>query len=229
MIKYNRNQLVCITWKLDSKALFPIYPQLPCVMWLAIYKPKRFSLSWWSNWVCCLSTFTVKRWAQKGFWNCLKLNPYSIFLALMYMVNYGSWSSCFRFYQVCIVLGVLLMLLSPIGGLRTIILSAKNYEFYSWFSSSSGFCLLVWNVATPPVCQLVWSSRPIRLPSNSEPLPLLIAYGIRLFMCCVCFTKNSELVIVFTRNLQILLLHSDLMARVCLQLHDPPSLSYQLT
>ncbi|KAK4743980.1 hypothetical protein SAY87_010292 [Trapa incisa] len=55
---------------------------LPCVMWLAIYKPKKFSLSWWSNWIC-------------------------------------------------IVLGVLLMLLSPIGGLRTIIISAKNYKFYS--------------------------------------------------------------------------------------------------
>ena len=25
--------------------------QLPCIMWLAIYKPKRFSLSWFTNWV----------------------------------------------------------------------------------------------------------------------------------------------------------------------------------
>ncbi|KAL4653192.1 hypothetical protein ACB092_01G285300 [Castanea dentata] len=25
---------------------------LPCVMWLAIYKPRRFSLSWWCNWIC---------------------------------------------------------------------------------------------------------------------------------------------------------------------------------
>lgn len=25
--------------------------QLPCIMWLAIYKPRRFSLSWWANWV----------------------------------------------------------------------------------------------------------------------------------------------------------------------------------
>ncbi|CAN6464180.1 unnamed protein product [Victoria cruziana] len=55
---------------------------LPCIMWLAIYKPRRFSLSWWTNWVC-------------------------------------------------IVLGLLLMLLSPIGGLREIIVSAKNYKFYS--------------------------------------------------------------------------------------------------
>ncbi|KGN45724.1 lysine histidine transporter 1 [Cucumis sativus] len=55
---------------------------LPCVMWLAIYKPKKFSLSWWSNWVA-------------------------------------------------IVLGVLLMILAPIGGLRTIILQAKDYKFYS--------------------------------------------------------------------------------------------------
>jgi hypothetical protein len=26
--------------------------QLPCIMWLIIYKPKRFSLSWITNWVC---------------------------------------------------------------------------------------------------------------------------------------------------------------------------------
>lgn len=55
---------------------------LPCVMWLAIYKPRRFSLSWWSNYVC-------------------------------------------------IAFGLCLMILSPIGGLRSIILNAKNYDFYS--------------------------------------------------------------------------------------------------
>ncbi|XP_071696104.1 lysine histidine transporter 1-like isoform X2 [Rutidosis leptorrhynchoides] len=26
--------------------------QLPCIMWLAIYKPKKFSLSWCTNWIC---------------------------------------------------------------------------------------------------------------------------------------------------------------------------------
>ncbi|XVE84113.1 hypothetical protein DITRI_Ditri16bG0143500 [Diplodiscus trichospermus] len=55
---------------------------LPCIMWLTIYKPKKFSLSWCTNWIC-------------------------------------------------IILGLLLMTLSPIGGLRNIVLSAKNYEFYS--------------------------------------------------------------------------------------------------
>ncbi|XP_039064860.1 lysine histidine transporter 1-like [Hibiscus syriacus] len=55
---------------------------LPCIMWLAIYKPKRFSLSWCTNWIC-------------------------------------------------IILGLLLMILSPIGGLRNIILSAKDYHFYN--------------------------------------------------------------------------------------------------
>ncbi|KAL2941976.1 Lysine histidine transporter 1 [Bienertia sinuspersici] len=55
---------------------------LPCIMWLAIYKPKRFSLSWCANWFC-------------------------------------------------IVVGVLLMILAPIGGLRQIILDAKTYKFYS--------------------------------------------------------------------------------------------------
>ncbi|KAG0475950.1 hypothetical protein HPP92_012791 [Vanilla planifolia] len=55
---------------------------LPCIMWLALYKPRRYSLSWITNWIC-------------------------------------------------IVLGLLLMILSPIGGLRQIILQAKTYKFYS--------------------------------------------------------------------------------------------------
>uniref|UniRef100_A0A2N9FS21 Amino acid transporter transmembrane domain-containing protein n=1 Tax=Fagus sylvatica TaxID=28930 RepID=A0A2N9FS21_FAGSY len=55
---------------------------LPCIMWLRICKPRKFSLSWIINWFC-------------------------------------------------IVVGVLLMVLSPIGGLRSIILSAKNYAFFS--------------------------------------------------------------------------------------------------
>ncbi|KAJ1703693.1 hypothetical protein LUZ63_003472 [Rhynchospora breviuscula] len=63
-------------------AFAPTTYYLPCIMWLAIYKPKRYSLSWTTNWVC-------------------------------------------------IVLGVLLMVLSPIGGLRQIIIDAKTYKFYS--------------------------------------------------------------------------------------------------
>ncbi|XP_055802007.1 lysine histidine transporter 1-like [Solanum dulcamara] len=55
---------------------------LPCIMWLAIYKPRRFSLSWWTNWIC-------------------------------------------------IILGILLMILAPMGALRLIILQARNYKFYS--------------------------------------------------------------------------------------------------
>ncbi|KAI0528941.1 hypothetical protein KFK09_001485 [Dendrobium nobile] len=55
---------------------------LPCVMWLCIYKPRKFSLSWITNWIC-------------------------------------------------IILGLLLMILSPIGGLRQIIIDAKTYKFYS--------------------------------------------------------------------------------------------------
>ncbi|CAD6247179.1 unnamed protein product [Miscanthus lutarioriparius] len=54
---------------------------LPCIMWLKVYKPKRFGLSWFINWIC-------------------------------------------------IVIGVLLLILGPIGGLRQIILSASTYKFY---------------------------------------------------------------------------------------------------
>ncbi|KAH9792133.1 Lysine histidine transporter 1 [Citrus sinensis] len=55
---------------------------LPCIIWLAIYKPRKYSLSWCINWIC-------------------------------------------------IVLGLCLMILSPIGGLRQIILQSKDYKFYS--------------------------------------------------------------------------------------------------
>ncbi|VFQ80041.1 unnamed protein product [Cuscuta campestris] len=55
---------------------------LPCIMWLIIYKPKKFSLSWFINWIC-------------------------------------------------IILGVTLMVLAPIGALRNIVLKAKSYKFFS--------------------------------------------------------------------------------------------------
>ncbi|XP_054791463.1 lysine histidine transporter 1-like [Prosopis cineraria] len=55
---------------------------LPCIIWLTIRNPKRFSLSWWTNWIC-------------------------------------------------ISLGVSLMIVAPIGGLRAIITEAKTYHFYS--------------------------------------------------------------------------------------------------
>ncbi|ONM56454.1 Lysine histidine transporter 2 [Zea mays] len=61
---------------------------LPCIMWLIIYKPRRFSLSWLTNWIC-------------------------------------------------IVIGVLLMVLSPIGGLRQMILKIKTYKFYQDYSGLS--------------------------------------------------------------------------------------------
>ncbi|KAB2610096.1 lysine histidine transporter 1-like [Pyrus ussuriensis x Pyrus communis] len=54
---------------------------LPCIMWLAIKKPRRWSLSWIINWIC-------------------------------------------------ITLGAMLMILSPIGGLRSIIIQASTYKFY---------------------------------------------------------------------------------------------------
>ncbi|WCJ36223.1 Transmembrane amino acid transporter family protein [Euphorbia peplus] len=55
---------------------------LPCIMWLVLYKPKAFSLSWLANWAC-------------------------------------------------IILGMTLMILSPIGALRNLILQAKEFKFYS--------------------------------------------------------------------------------------------------
>ncbi|XP_040385481.1 lysine histidine transporter 2-like [Oryza brachyantha] len=55
---------------------------LPCIMWLSIMKPRRFSMSWCINWFC-------------------------------------------------IIVGVLLSVLAPIGGLRSIIVNAQSYKFFS--------------------------------------------------------------------------------------------------
>ncbi|KAE9610505.1 putative amino acid transporter, transmembrane domain-containing protein [Lupinus albus] len=67
---------------LGGFAFAPTSYFLPCIIWLKLYKPKRFGLSWTVNWTC-------------------------------------------------IVLGVLLMTLSPIGSLRNIIVTAKDYKFFS--------------------------------------------------------------------------------------------------
>ncbi|KAI4365974.1 hypothetical protein MLD38_021906 [Melastoma candidum] len=55
---------------------------IPCIIWLAVCKPRKFGWSWFINWIC-------------------------------------------------IILGVTLMLLAPIGALRQIILQAKDFQFYS--------------------------------------------------------------------------------------------------
>ncbi|XP_011086736.1 lysine histidine transporter 1 [Sesamum indicum] len=62
-------------------ALAPTTYFLPCIIWLIVVKPKKFSFSWFLNWIF-------------------------------------------------IIFGVILMLLAPIGGLRTIVASAQNYKFY---------------------------------------------------------------------------------------------------
>ncbi|KAJ9709714.1 hypothetical protein PVL29_001274 [Vitis rotundifolia] len=67
---------------LGGLAFAPTTYFLPCIMWLAVYKPKRFSLSWFSNWTC-------------------------------------------------ITLGVVLMILAPIGALRQIIIQSKTYKLFS--------------------------------------------------------------------------------------------------
>ncbi|KAI7724750.1 hypothetical protein M8C21_004627 [Ambrosia artemisiifolia] len=67
---------------LGGFALAPTSYYLPCIIWLIVKKPRKWSLSWWINWIC-------------------------------------------------IVIGVLLTILAPIGGLRSIIKSAGTYKFYS--------------------------------------------------------------------------------------------------
>lgn len=87
--------------------------QLPCVIWLIVMKPRRYSLSWWINWV-------RKTWPQLHF-----------FLEFWNRFSIDLTRVSFPFSQFCIVVGVLLMVLAPIGGMRQIIIQAKDYQFYS--------------------------------------------------------------------------------------------------
>ncbi|KAK7306229.1 hypothetical protein VNO77_44155 [Canavalia gladiata] len=67
---------------LGGFAFAPTTYFLPCIIWLKLKKPEKYSFSWIINWLC-------------------------------------------------IFIGVVLMILAPIGALRNIILSAKNYTFFS--------------------------------------------------------------------------------------------------
>lgn len=55
---------------------------------------------------------------------------FSYFSALLHISRYFLLTLVCIF-QVCIILGVALMIVSPIGGLRQIIIEAKDYEFFS--------------------------------------------------------------------------------------------------
>ncbi|KAK8710784.1 hypothetical protein V6N13_146094 [Hibiscus sabdariffa] len=55
---------------------------IPCFIWLKLYKPKRFSLSWFTNWSC-------------------------------------------------IIVGLILTVLGPIGGMVSLIQSARTFQFFS--------------------------------------------------------------------------------------------------
>jgi hypothetical protein len=80
--------------------------QLPCILWLKIKKPRRFSASWFANWV---GTLNSEERSQPGEFRLI---------------------SSF-FFQGCIVIGVLLMCASTIGGLKSIIQDASTFQFYS--------------------------------------------------------------------------------------------------
>ncbi|MED6203921.1 Lysine histidine transporter 2 [Stylosanthes scabra] len=67
---------------LGGFAFAPTSYYLPCIIWLKLKKPKKYSWTWIINWIC-------------------------------------------------IIIGILIMTLSPIGAMRNIIISAKNYKFFS--------------------------------------------------------------------------------------------------
>ncbi|XP_019103919.2 LOW QUALITY PROTEIN: lysine histidine transporter 1 [Beta vulgaris subsp. vulgaris] len=67
---------------LGGVAFAPTSYYIPCIIWLIICKPKKYSLSWFCNWFC-------------------------------------------------IIFGVALTILAPIGAIRELIIEAKSYKFFS--------------------------------------------------------------------------------------------------
>ena len=89
--------------------------QIPCIIWLMLRKPKKYGLSWTIN----IVSFNCASGAVK-------------FESQICPCSYCSDSLCSCLtYQICIVIGVVLTLISPIGGLRQIILDAKSFKLYS--------------------------------------------------------------------------------------------------
>jgi hypothetical protein len=56
-----------------------------------------------------------------------------------------------HYLQICIILGVVLMVLAPIGALRQIILQARDFQFYSWLCCVHKGC---WSAAA---CSCPWT------------------------------------------------------------------------
>ncbi|KAJ6867835.1 hypothetical protein NC651_033003 [Populus alba x Populus x berolinensis] len=69
-IDHVRRNDIPIFWGLLSFfggfAFAPTSYYLPCVMWLAVYKPKKFSLSWLANWICIILGFVLMVLAPIG-------------------------------------------------------------------------------------------------------------------------------------------------------------------
>jgi len=42
-------------------------------------------------------------------------------------------SYLFFLLQFCIILGAIIAVVAPVGGIRTIVVSIKTYKFYSWW------------------------------------------------------------------------------------------------
>ncbi|KAL2321709.1 hypothetical protein Fmac_026088 [Flemingia macrophylla] len=95
-----------------------------------------------------LESFLVKRMKFKpsGFLRFITRNAY-VFLTLFLAVTFPFFGGLLapvrnvayhlQTKEICIVFGVLLMVLAPIGVLRQIILEATDYKFYSCSSSLS--------------------------------------------------------------------------------------------
>jgi hypothetical protein len=85
--------------------------QLPCIMWLCIYKPKPFSLSWITNWVSfsCIPThtplsmivFLVAKTCDLKNWINLKFNKKFLTWNHNIFTCDPKWNECTNLFLTC--------------------------------------------------------------------------------------------------------------------------------
>ncbi|KOM38186.1 hypothetical protein LR48_Vigan03g156800 [Vigna angularis] len=102
-------------YKASTLYAMPVFDMIETVM----VKQLRFKPSWWLRF--------VERNVYVAF---------TLFVAITFpffgslLGFFGGFAFAPTTYFICIILGFLLMILAPIGGLRSIILNAKTYGFY---------------------------------------------------------------------------------------------------
>jgi hypothetical protein len=97
--------------------------QIPCIIWLMMRKPQKYGLSWTINIVSFSHLSTLRIFYCRII--IIIVNSFILVLINTVHVLFAL------FVQICIVVGVCLTVIAPIGGMRQIIHDVKTFKFYA--------------------------------------------------------------------------------------------------